>query len=189
MAPRSGSASRAFVTAAGRSSWRKPSRGFSEAVPCARSSRATSMRRHPLTGRSPESPIGSRKRRHHVIAQNPWRRDTRLLTKQARIDGELERFSDEVAPDVAAFPREIAEILRFIHNHLFDSALNAAAARRSCGLRNNNVSTAFRIAIGLGLREYIEALRLQAAQRLLRSGDLEVYLVAMAVGYDHQETF
>lgn len=124
-----------------------------------------------------------------MIAQSPWRRDTRLLTKQARIDGELERFSDEVAPDVAAFPRGIAEILRFIHDHLFDSALNAAAARRSCGLRNNNVSTDFRIAIGLGLREYIEALRLQAAQRLLRSGDLEVYLVAMAVGYDHQETF
>ena len=124
-----------------------------------------------------------------MIAESPWRRDAELVTKQARIDGELDRFRDEVHPDLSSLPREIAEILRFVHNHLFDSALNVAAARRSCGLRNNNVSTAFRVAMGLGLREYIETLRLRAAERLLRVADLEVYLVAMAVGYDHQETF
>jgi AraC-like DNA-binding protein len=124
-----------------------------------------------------------------VIAQSPWKRDAELLAKQGRIDSELERFRNEADPDLAAFPREIAEILRFIHNHLFDSALNVTAARRSCRLRNNNVSTAFRISVGLGLREYIESCRLQAAARLLHCGDLEVYLVAMAVGYDHQETF
>src|SRR3954454_5208588 len=124
-----------------------------------------------------------------MIAPSPWRRDADLVAKQERIDGQLDRFRSEVHPDLAPLPREIAEILRFVHNHLFDSALNVAAARRSCGLRNNNVSTAFRIAVGLGLREYIETLRLQAAERLLCGADLEVYLVAMAVGYDHQETF
>ncbi|MFL6260740.1 MAG: helix-turn-helix transcriptional regulator [Thermoanaerobaculia bacterium] len=124
-----------------------------------------------------------------MIAQSPWRRDAELIAKQERIDHELDRFRDEARPDLAALPREIAEILRFVHNHLFDSALNVAAARRSCGLRNNNVSTAFRVAVGVGLREYIETLRLRAAERLLRDGGLEVYLVAMAVGYDHLETF
>lgn len=124
-----------------------------------------------------------------MIAESPWRRDAELVAKQARIDRELDRFLDEVHPDLSSLPREIAEILRFVHSHLFDSALNVAAARRSCGLRNNNVSTAFRIVVGMGLREYIEMLRLRAAERLLWAGDLEVYLVAMAVGYDHQETF
>jgi transcriptional regulator GlxA family with amidase domain len=124
-----------------------------------------------------------------MIAQSPWRRDAELIAKQELIDHELDRFRDEVQPDLASLPREIAEILRFVHNHLFDSGLNVAAARRSCGLRNNNVSTAFRLTVGMGLREYIETLRLQAAERLLRDGGLEVYLVAMAVGYDHQETF
>jgi len=124
-----------------------------------------------------------------VIAQSPWRRDPELIEKQERIDRELERFLSEACPCPAAVPRDVGEILRFIHGHLFDSALNVTAVRQRCGLRNNNVSTRFRSVVGLGLREYIEILRLNAAERLLRCGGLEVYLVAMAVGYDHQETF
>lgn len=47
----------------------------------------------------------------------------------------------------------------------------------------------FRRHVGLGLRDYVEHLRLEAADRLLRSGGYPVYLVALSVGYSHQETF
>ena len=43
--------------------------------------------------------------------------------------------------------------------------------------------------MGRGIREYIETLRLYAASRLLRDRRFEIYLIAMAVGYEHQETF
>lgn len=124
-----------------------------------------------------------------MIAHSPWRRDPELIEKQERIERELDAFRNQIRPDLADLPRDVGEILRFIHDHLFESALNVAAVRQRCGLRNNNVSTRFRAVVGLGLREYIETLRLNAAERLLRGGGLEVYLVSMAVGYDHQETF
>ena len=43
--------------------------------------------------------------------------------------------------------------------------------------------------IAIHLQRFQRESRLDAAERLLRCEELEVYLVAMAVGYDHQETF
>ena len=117
-------------------------------------------------------------------------RSTAALTeKQEQMRRELERLLVQTRPDTAYLPREIAVLLEFIHNHLFDPALNVNAARNSCHIRNNNISARFRTTLGMGIREYIEALRLEAASRLLRSRRFEVYLIAMAVGYEHQETF
>ena len=116
-------------------------------------------------------------------------RDIRLVAKQARIARELERFQAEARPETEGMAREVADILRSIHDNLFDPRLNVASVKEWCAIRNNNISSRFRWAVGLGIREYIERLRLEAAAQLLREEDLEVYLVAMAVGYDHQETF
>lgn len=116
-------------------------------------------------------------------------RDSRLVEKQERIARELERFQAEARPETHAFAREVADVLQSIHDNLFDPRLNVTSVKAWCAIRNNNISSRFRWAVGLGIREYIERLRLEAAAQLLRKGDLEVYLVAMAVGYDHQETF
>ena len=115
--------------------------------------------------------------------------DVRLVEKQERIARELERFQAEARPETQGMTREIADVLQSIHDNLFDPRLNVASVKEWCAIRNNNISSRFRWTVGLGIREYIERLRLEAASRLLREGDLEVYLVAMAVGYDHQETF
>jgi AraC family transcriptional regulator, glycine betaine-responsive activator len=112
-----------------------------------------------------------------------------LTRKQAEINRELERIKDADRPKTHSLPREIATVLDFIHAHLFDPALNVNAVRQGCRLRNNNISTRFRAAVGLGIREYIEALRLTAASRLIRCCNFEIYLIGMAVGYSHQETF
>jgi AraC-like DNA-binding protein len=117
------------------------------------------------------------------------RRGLELADKQDRIGEELKCFREKIPPPPQEFPWEARVVLSYIHEHLFDPSLNVAAVRRDCRLRNNNISTRFRCLVGIGLKEYIEARRLQAAHRLLCHADLEVYLIAMSVGYDHQETF
>lgn len=92
-------------------------------------------------------------------------------------------------PQSPSLPRDIAAVLEFIHTHVFESSLNVNTVKHGCRIRNNNISTRFRIVLGLGIREYIETLRLYAASRLLQGQRFEVYLIAMAVGYEHQETF
>lgn len=112
-----------------------------------------------------------------------------LLDKQKLIGEVLASFRAEIRPPHGDLSWEIRAMLRYVHEHLFSTSLNATAVRTGCRLRNNNVSTRFRCAVGVGLRDYIEAGRMAAAKRLLRHGDLEIYLIAMSVGYEHQETF
>lgn len=109
--------------------------------------------------------------------------------KLREVQEALELIRDEIKPDTEGLPREIADILRYVYEHLFDPALNVSSLRATCRLRNNNVSTRFRKTLGVGIREYIEALRLEAACHLLREERCEIYIAAMAVGYFHEETF
>lgn len=112
-----------------------------------------------------------------------------LVRKQAEIRRELQSIHLGNKPETKSLPKEISAIIEFIHTHLFDSSLNVNAVKQSCRIRNNNVSTRFRLSMGIGIREYIEVLRLEAASRLILCCDFELYLIGMAVGYEHQETF
>lgn len=117
------------------------------------------------------------------------RRGTSWSSEQEWIDRELEWFSRQNRPDVADLPGDLGKLVLHIHENLFDVALNVSSAKRSCQMRNNNVTTRFRVVLGVGIHEYIEALRMDAAGWLLRECGVRVYLVAMAVGYAHLETF
>ena len=117
------------------------------------------------------------------------RRDVELLEKQERMEAVLDEFRRTLGEVPEELPWEMRQILEHVHENLFDAELNVSSVRRKCRLRNNNISTRFRCSVGLGLRDYIEAARMEAAGRVLRQRDLEIYLVAMAVGYDHCETF
>lgn len=91
--------------------------------------------------------------------------------------------------ETKSLPRDVARILRCVHEHAFLPDFNVTSARRLCGIRNNNISARFRNLVGVGLRGYIEDLRLDAARRLLETDSSEIYLIGMAVGYEHPETF
>lgn len=111
-----------------------------------------------------------------------------LVTTYRCIQVLLERFRCElrIPPRLS---QDLVSILRYIHEHLFEAGLSVAIVKNRCGVRNNNVTSRFRRQLGLGMRQYIEGLRLQAANLLLTEIDCEVYLIAQAVGYEHQETF
>ncbi len=112
-----------------------------------------------------------------------------LLVKQRCIRSALSLFLREIPSPPEKLCGHTRRILGCVHRHLFDPNLNVASVRLRCGLRNNNISTHFRRNMGIGLREYIETGRLEAAKRLLRQSGIEIYLIAEAVGYEHQETF
>ncbi len=109
--------------------------------------------------------------------------------KLRRLQDTLERIQRERPATLPTLPREIADVVRYIHDHLFEPSLNVNNVRAVCRLRNNNFSMRFRQILGVGIREYIETLRLEAAILLLQEECLELYLVGMAVGYCHPETF
>jgi len=116
-------------------------------------------------------------------------RQESLLRARERIEAELAQFQRDLLLNDTRLPRKLLEAVRYIQDHLFDPELNVNTLKLKCQLRNNNVSTLFRSIIGLGIREYIESLRLEAADQLLRNCGFEIYLIAMSVGYEHQETF
>ena len=124
-----------------------------------------------------------------MILQSALLRGSGLVEKHERIAMELDRFRTEALVDGADLPREVRAILGHIHENLFDPDLNVEAVKARCRTRNNNVSTRFRLAIGVSIREYIEGLRLGAASHLLRQEGLEISLIGLVVGYQHQETF
>ncbi len=121
---------------------------------------------------SPSSPI----RRHRLIAKQDW------------IRAELDRFCREVEP-LSDLPADVADVVKTILGDPFDPDLTVKTLRNRHHISNNNFATRFRYSVGLGMREYIEELRLDAANRLLHNPDLEVYMIAMAVGYNYPETF
>jgi AraC-like DNA-binding protein len=112
-----------------------------------------------------------------------------LTIKQERIATELEIFQRELREEPEILPKTLVHVVRYVQDHLFDPELNVNNIKRQFHLRDHNFSVVFRYALGVTPREYIETLRMDAAERLLRNGDLETYLVAMSVGYSHQETF
>ncbi len=113
-----------------------------------------------------------------------------LLTKQGRLERTLEEYRTDLQVPKPDLPREIRSLVETVRARLFDPELSVASLRATCGLSNNNVSSRFKFSLGMGIREYIEALRLDGACRLLEEHRaVEIFLVGMAVGYRYPETF
>lgn len=86
-------------------------------------------------------------------------------------------------------PREICEILDYIHEHLSDEMLSVKTIRRSCRIGNHNISSRFLLAVGVGIGDYIKDLRMEVAAYLLRRPDLPIYRIGSFLGFSHQESF
>ncbi|MEM9595378.1 MAG: helix-turn-helix transcriptional regulator [Acidobacteriota bacterium] len=93
------------------------------------------------------------------------------------------------APDIDHLPADVAGLVRCIHRHLFEPTTNVASVKARCGIRRHSIGGRFRAAVGRGMRDHIEDRRLGAAAFLLRETSADVCDIALAVGYEHEETF
>jgi len=89
----------------------------------------------------------------------------------------------------ARVSHEVYLALEAIHTDLFDPQLHAAGVRDYLGLKNNNFSSVFKREMGIGMRAYIETMRIEMAKRLLRYRHLSVLDISGAVGYLYPESF
>lgn len=112
-----------------------------------------------------------------------------LVDVQCRIDQQLRTFSKTRRPDTSSLSRELRAIVECVHVHLYDAGFNVKTLKETCGIRTNNISSRFRWAMGIRLRDYIEARRMEAADHLLRTTDVGIFDLAMALGYEHETTF
>ncbi len=118
------------------------------------------------------------------------RRQVDAVMQERLIRQELDKFSTTISEvEMSALPREVRKILQRIHQDLFEPTLKVFELKRKCGVRNNNISTDFKRAVGMGIREYIEDRRIQAAMRLLSHRELEIFLIGFTIGYEHEESF
>lgn len=103
-----------------------------------------------------------------------------------RRPGGQAQFSAQLLAQPARSPA-IAELQRWLPDHLDDDLTVEALARRS-GMSPRNLARRFKEEAGVTPAAYVEALRVEAARRLLESTDLTVGAVARRVGVAHAET-
>ena len=114
---------------------------------------------------------------------------TDRVAERLEIEQELDRLRSPDLPRRPSLSYEIHDALSKIHLDPFDPDLNVKTLRGRCGIRDNNFSSRFRFTVGVTVRRYIENLRLDAAARLLEKLEVEVFDIALSVGYQHPQTF
>lgn len=103
----------------------------------------------------------------------------------------LLRFLEAHPAPVDGKSLQVREILECAHGSLFSCQLNVAWLRARCRVADNNISSRFKHELGLSIKQYLEASRLEAARYVLadEARSYPVGQVALAVGYRHLQTF
>ncbi len=112
-----------------------------------------------------------------------------LLLGFPEIDAELRSFSADYCSRDNRVPRELRDVLDCIHRNLFDSDLTVQALKARCRIRDNNISCRFRYTMGITIKDYIESLRMEAAGKLLKRPEVNIFDIALSVGYCYPQAF
>jgi transcriptional regulator GlxA family with amidase domain len=103
-----------------------------------------------------------------------------------RRPGGQSQFSAQLRARPASTP-SIAALQHWLSDHLdADLSVDALAAR--AGMSPRNFTRTFRRETGTTPAAHVEQLRIEAARRLLETGDLTVSAIASRVGIRHAET-
>jgi len=97
-----------------------------------------------------------------------------------RRPGGQTQFSAQLSSEPARTPI-LVDLQRWLPDHL-DDDLSVAALARRCGMSVRSFGRAFRAETGSSPAAAVEALRIEAARRLLETSDLTVGTVALQVG-------
>lgn len=109
------------------------------------------------------------------------------IEKDQIIEGVL-ALSREDLPTLDGLPRDVEQVLRCLHKHLFDeSSVDAIIAYSRA--QKTSIYGRFKVYIGMSIRDYWEDRRMKAAMQLLRYDELEIYLIAYRLGYGSHSSF
>jgi AraC-like DNA-binding protein len=101
----------------------------------------------------------------------------------------VEMYRRVSEPKSLALERELKLVLQVVHEHFYDPQLNVTEARKRVGSKDHNLTSRFRYTLGVSLRDYIEAVRLEAACHLLLSTGFPALHISSAVGFSSPQTF
>jgi AraC-like DNA-binding protein len=100
----------------------------------------------------------------------------------------LSQFNSSVVGEEETDPR-LLYALRFIDNHYSRVSLGLKDISQSVGLSVWYFSRIFNTQMRMGFREYLKAIRMKQACKLLRSSPLAIKEIAAGVGYAHLSDF
>jgi transcriptional regulator GlxA family with amidase domain len=89
----------------------------------------------------------------------------------------------------SALTRDVERMFDFATERAFGPRINVKVLKAGCAARDNNVSSRFKIEVGVYVVDYIAALRTDAARWLLTMTSWPIATVAYAVGYEYLQTF
>ena len=115
------------------------------------------------------------------------------LTKKELIEEAQSFFRDNkkisLDPDLN-LDGSLTRLIRHLNENVFSVDLTVETAKSQLRIRDNNVSTRFRLTVGLSPKGWVEHARLETAGHLLlRFPEVQVYMIPGVVGYRHLETF
>lgn len=85
--------------------------------------------------------------------------------------------------------KSVCDATRFIHQHLFQPRLTVAWVREACGITSNSFPQYFKHCHQVSPHQYIQAHRIQAACRVLRQEDVDLFGLSLSLGYSRYRTF
>ncbi|MGB3543990.1 helix-turn-helix transcriptional regulator [Rubrivirga sp.] len=141
---------------------------------------------------STNPPRGSQAIAHSALErlQSHFQHQTPLVAKESAIDVALRRATlclKVSASEVAGDDPTVRAALDLIIDRLSSHTLRASDVY-DC-FPGSSFRRRFERATGKSVRNYIEDARLLTAMGLLQELDVEIYLIADSVGYEHYETF
>ena len=117
------------------------------------------------------------------------------LEQERFVDTELNNYTQTLCLDDPCLSDDVRRVLRYIHAHLFEESLSMQQVLKQCHIRSHSFNARFKFELfrsGWGrttIWTYIQQQRVEAAKRLLEHEGIELFLIAVRLGFRHYETF
>ncbi len=86
-------------------------------------------------------------------------------------------------------PARLKKLFTYLARNLFQTTLDATSAWRGAGIRDHALTAAFKDVTGTSLKPYFDRARIDVAEVLFRTTDLDASEISLEVGYGYHPTF
>ena len=117
------------------------------------------------------------------------------IEQERVVEEELSAFIQTLEIRDPHLSGDVQRALCYIHDHLFKETLTMYYVLEQCDVRSHSFNARFKFELlksGRGrttIWEYIQQQRVGAAKRLLQHKEIELFLIAVSLGFKHYETF